>query len=436
MSALEKVLSSVRADAAGEAETNLTVFLRRKFALDIPDGALAIRKDSISLNSVNGVFSVATGEKYFFKFHLEESESATVQEYYRAELLARYGYPVEQPLYVSHDVGEQILVYPYVENERLFDVCRRLEQDVAADIAPVVNAQQKLDALCADKCLETLSIASRDDYAAQSVLQLFYWRLVDVMPDGTTVPGGRHHRFYVDQAFRFPGVTLQYDELKDLTWEINGVRYRTSLQQAFDRSREVLAPDAIVEYPACIAHGDAHNGNVWLKEDGSLSWFDPAFAGEKIPVLLAEIKPTFHNIFAHPDWLYDPDCADEVLEASAVVDGGLLRVTHNWALTPLRAAFLESKRDMFWIPVLRHLKVRGCLPANWRQYIRLALFCCPTLVMNLRAGAGAGKNNHTQKTSLTGLSIAIMCASEPENGQDVVSQFLDSLESALEQKEE
>ena len=57
--------------------------------------------------------------------------------------------------------------------------------------------------------------------------------------------------------------------------------------------------------------------------------------------------------------------------------------------------------------------------------MKLALFCCPTLVMNLRAGAGT----HNPVSSAIGLAVAVMMGSEPEPGvSDVLSEFLDGLE--------
>ena len=45
---------------------------------------------------------------------------------------------------------------------------------------------------------------------------------------------------------------------------------------------------------------------------------------------------------------------------------------------------------------------------DWERYVRLAMFCCPTLVMNLRAGA----DRHGETSSLLGLSVAVTCGHE------------------------
>lgn len=430
---LAAILQTVRANAHKDAEQMLAVFLAQKFTdLSLKTGSVKIRKDAISLNSVNGTFEDRQDEKYFFKFHLEEGESDTLEEYYKAEVLNNAGYPVEMPLFVSRDVGEQILVYPYVEYERLFDVCARNEAAQGAEAEKVIKAQQNLDKISAAKSLETLCTGTHEDYAAESLLQLFLWRLVDKAPDGTYTPhGGRHKSFYIGQNFVFPGgLNLSYEELADLKWNINGVSYDLTLGGAFEQAYDVLDPKNTAEYPACTGHGDAHNGNLWFKDiDGQteLSYFDPAFAGEKMPILLNEVKPLFHNIFAHPLWLYNAKEADINLDVSAEVKDGTLYVQHNWALSPLREKFLESKAENFWTPVLKALKAKNQLDDNWETFVRAALFCCPTLVMNLRSHAGTAQNAHTEQTSLLGLSIAMMLAAKPTNGTDSVNEFFKTI---------
>jgi hypothetical protein len=435
---LAAVLVAARAGDYAQAETMLAGFLDEKFKdLSVRTSTVRIRQDGISLNSVNGTFEDAHGKKYFFKFHMEENESETLKEYYKAELLTRAGYPTELPAFMSTEVGEQILIYPYVDYERLFDASRRNEAAATGEAEEIIAAQQELDRLCAEKCVETLCTGTKEDYAAEALLQLFFWRLADRQQDGSLKPrGGRQRSFYIDQVFRFPdGLKLTYADLARLQWNINGIAYDITLEAAFDQAYRILSPDAAEQYPACTAHGDAHNGNVWVKnrEDGSktLSYFDPAFAGDKIPVLLAEVKPTFHNIFAHPDWLYNARESDLSINVNAEIKGETLYVRHDWSLTKLRQKFLESKQNLFWIPVLKELKRRGVLPGNWEDYVRMALFCCPTLVMNLRAGAGTVQNTHTPQTSLLGLSIAIMCACAPVNGSDPVHRFFTTINQTI-----
>lgn len=431
---LQRALAATKCGAHAVATESLSQFIARKFSLSVQ--GLQIRDDTLSLNSINGTFQTADGRKLFFKFHMEESEE-TVAEYYRAELLESAGYPVETPCYVSREVGEQILIYPFKESERLADMCRRLEHAAGTpEFIALLAGQQALDTLCAERCIETMHTATPSELEQEPLLQLFYWRLVDKDSDGVTAPGGRLKRYYLNSVCTFPeAVQLPYTDLASRTWCINGLCYPLTLATAFSQAQTMLAPEYYQSYTGCTAHGDAHNGNVWANKDTqggiSLSWFDPAFAGTHIPVLLAEVKALFHNIFAHPDWLYDSGEADTDLAVRCSLQPGEILVTHNWSISVLRKEFLDSKRDNFWVPVLSKLKASGDLPADWEAYVRSALFCCPTLVMNLCAGMGSSQNDHTPQTSLLGFSIAIMLGCSPETGSDYVSDFFKEINSLL-----
>jgi hypothetical protein len=438
---LAAIQETSRSGHYAQAEAMLREFLSSLFPLAI--GSVEVRRDSLSLNSVNGLVHLTapepeTGAKtLFFKFHHEENEEG-LKEYYNSKLLKENGYPVEMPVYASHEVGRQVLMYPFKAAERMADVCKRLDalQKPDAEMRRVLAAQEALDTLCAERYLATLHEAPPDKLSDEPILQLFHHRLVDDRDATDGKLGGRHKQFYAQKVFEFPGNNvIGYEDLAAHGWRINGVEYHDTLASAFARSLSVLAPAAHVPagksaYAAVVAHGDAHNGNVWYNatRPPSLSLFDPAFAGPHIPALLAEIKPTFHNIFAHPLWLYDSQEADAKLTISFAVKGDFIEVEHDWQLSPLRRECLRIKRDRLWKPLLAALRERKLLPADWQGYMRSALFCCPTLVMNLRAQAGSVSNSHTPKTSLLGLSVAMTLASAPTGGHDEVSDFFAALE--------
>jgi hypothetical protein len=65
------------------------------------------------------------------------------------------------------------------------------------------------------------------------------------------------------------------------------------------------------------------------------------------------------------------------------------------------------------------------LPDDWQRIVRSALFCCPILVMNLRAGAAHGATpGRSPAISALSFAIAVMAGSEPLNGKDTFSQFI------------
>jgi hypothetical protein len=391
----------------------------------LPVVAVEINRDRYSLNSLNGFVATNDGRGFFFKFHQEEGETDTVGEYYRAEVLREAGFPVDMPLHVSGEVGRQILLYRRRSDPRLADLCRAVELgDAGAEAPPLVEAQRTLDRLISERYLATLHATTPAQVAAESIDRLFHARLVDPGTDGTL--GGRARRFYVDQEFRFPGASLPWRDLADKRWRINGVGYRHTLRELFEESRARLQPERLAAHGAVVAHGDAHNANIWVEVTGGtkqLVFFDPAFAGRHIPALLAEVKATFHNIFAHPLWLYDAPIADRRFNAAVAVAGDVVEVTTDWRLSPLRTSFLESKAQLVWRPLLAELAARGWLPTDWRRILRCALFCCPTLVMDLRAGGAA---DHTPITSAIGLSVAIMMGSEPD-AADALLRMLDAI---------
>jgi hypothetical protein len=90
----------------------------------------------------------------------------------------------------------------------------------------------------------------------------------------------------------------------------------------------------------------------------------------------------------------------------------------------MRLALLELKGAKIWRPLLTLLRDKNLLPEDWRKVVKLALFLCPTLVMNLRAGAGF----HNDVSSAVGFAVAVMAGSEPVNGRDFVSAFLDGID--------
>lgn len=426
--------AQIRALAArdpAEAIAPLGALLRDLFAITATD--IRINLDQYSLNSLNGFFETEDGA-FFFKFHQEEGEEGMTGEYYRADILSKAGLPVDQPVHVSTLPGEQILVYRRREEPRFSDVLRALDlADDAGVRASAVEAERDLSQRLLATFRASLHPITDEEARAEPIHRLFHERLVDRAADGTqSYPGGRLRDFYVGQRFGFPGqnsetLALGWDDLAARRWRVNGVTYELTLGELFDSAEARLRPAQLADAGGVVAHGDAHNANVWFtqgREGPRLCFFDPAFAGAHVPSLIAEVKATFHNVFAHPFWLYDPALATQWFGAQARLAPGLIEVETDWALSPVRAALLDVKAREVWRPLLTLLKERALLPEDWRVVIRRALFLCPTLVMNLRAGA----RSHTQISSLIGLSVAVMVGSEPVAGDDVVTRFLDSID--------
>ena len=412
-----------------EAELAVAELISNQF--DLPVKRAAIGADWTSLNSVNGVVETASGARYFFKFHQEEGEESTVREYYRAGILQRAGLPVDVPIRASREPGHQVLLYAYRNDRRLADVCLAIESGKEDfRLSEIDSLQRDLDRLVAETYVATLHPSNAVQSSEEAIHQLFHHRLRS--PVDPRRLAGRVARFYEGQVVPLPGIELRWDEFKTLRWRVNGVSYGRSLEALLEESLARLDPAALCTSGAVTAHGDAHNANVWVEDrDGGprLVLFDPAFAGEHVPALLADIKATFHNIYAHPLWLYHPVEADAILHVGVSVANGYIEVEHDWRLTPLREAFLRSKTEAVWRPLLAALRERELLPADWPRIVRCALFCCPTLVTNLRAGEAQGPiARRSPAISALSFAIALMAGSEPEGGaEDPFSKFVDAM---------
>ncbi|MEP3279779.1 MAG: hypothetical protein ABJN26_28185 [Stappiaceae bacterium] len=397
----------------------LVDFLQETFEIDVSD--LAINYDQYSLNSLNGFFN-SQGNSYFFKFHQEEGEEDMKGEYYRADIIAKAKLPVDLPLMTSTLPGEQILVYRKRQDKRFSDVLieldrhpNRIEEDRAID------AERTLNEAILKVAVKTLHPVTREQVAEEPIHHLFYDRLVD--PKTGRSPGGRYRNFYVEQTFNLNGCSLSWQEFSAAALVLNGQMMASTFGEIFAAAHHNLNPENLAEAGGFVAHGDAHNANVWF-ETGSdtptLSYFDPAFAGEHIPSLLAEVKATFHNIFAHPFWLYDAEEAALCYDADARYEHGILRIDTNWELSRIRQGLLNAKIESFWKPFLKHLNERSMLPPTWQETLRSAFAMCPALVMNLRAGS----DRHNVISSTIAFLIVAMAGSKPETGSTVFSEFL------------
>src|SRR5688572_19562469 len=109
-------------------------------------GQLTINRDQYSLNSLNGTVTLEDGRALFFKYHNEEGEDKTIEEYYNAELLRESGFRVDVPVYACGEPGRQILMYTLRHDRRMANICRDIEQQQAWDQeAEIEEAQRRAD---------------------------------------------------------------------------------------------------------------------------------------------------------------------------------------------------------------------------------------------------------------------------------------------------
>ena len=359
------------------------LLLQRWFArhMDLWVDSATLMPRPVSLNSFNGVYRVGHDE-YFFKTHVEDQ--GILKEYYHAELLHNAGYNIVMPLRTLHEQGQQMVVYPVVRWPVMFDLMRAVEMGNTqqANTEMLVAAEKRECERLLALYQATLDQSSAQEHAQAPIHQLFWHRLT----------GGRLKKFYAGKLVPFPTPSrterthqakdgLRFEELLNYRWTINGMRieeYGQTLGDSIERAKDVLNP--MREAMTVIGHGDAHFGNVFLEVQKHYLYFDPAFAGRHSPILDI-VKPFFHNVFA--TWMYFPRDVVQDLQITVAVSGAELVVEHNYALSPLRQAILETKIEHLLRPLIAMLRERDALPADWSEMMRLALMCCPLLTINL-----------------------------------------------------
>ena len=365
------------------AEGGVLEFVQQAFP-DLGIQTAQINRSAVSLNSVNGFLTSASAE-YFFKFHAEENETVTVNEYYNSEILSEVSLPVIKPLYQSTKPGSQFLIYEKISAPTAFELLPQRPADF-------FKAEEQLLQQVQQTYLSTLEMTESELLANAPLYQLFYHRLVGEQP--------RVQLFYLSNPW--------FQSIMDKPWVINGKSYNYSLRQLIETSTKLLNPRHYLNQPSVIGHGDDHNGNKFFI-DGTFKFFDPAFAGRQ-PALLSFVKATAHNSFVHPDWLYTPEQLVPnglTIEWDSAADK--MMVQHNWDVQtrdPNRLRELQLQETIIWKPLIGELRQRGWLPDDWKDYLRCALFCCPFLVYNL-----LDPKRYTQDTSVLALSKCIELAS-------------------------
>ena len=338
--------------------------------------SVTLTPKAVSLNSFNGFYR-SDGEEYFFKTHIEEQ--GILEEYYNAEQLYQAGYNIVRPLRTIHEGGQQMVIYPVVHWPVMFDLIRAVEVGNAEEYScdQLVSAEKDECGRLLDIYQATFTQSTAVELAHAPIHQLYWHRLV----------GGRFKSFYEGKHIQYMQDvharedSISFNELLTLRWVINGVSQQKTLGELVEQAKVVLDPalDALT----VIGHGDAHFGNVFLENQNRFLYFDPAFAGRHSP-LLDIIKPLFHNVFA--TWMYFPQTIAQDMQLTISRRGMSITVDHNYKLTPVRRAILQTKVEHLLRPLIAKLREREMLPIHWKEIIQLAMMCCPLLTINLLDG--------------------------------------------------
>lgn len=322
-----------------------------------------------------------------------------------------------QPVYSSTESGKQLLIYEVVDLPSAFDTARQIENGEDAELAAITRAQNRADDALFEIYTRTLEQQTPEDAAKAPVHQLFYHRLT----------GGRLQQFYGETgeevSLQLPdGDTVTMADVRKAQWEVNGQQYQLSLDELISSAISHLDPQQAGI--SIIGHGDAHNGNLFFDAASEkLTYFDPAFAGRHHP-LIDLAKPLFHNVFAM--WMYFPQETNDELFLDVYRHVDEWQIEYEFPLTPVREMFFESKIERVLSPLIIELSRQNALPSDWRQYLKLALMCCPLLTMNL-----ADQQRFPPSISFLGLAMAVEMGGESYRQRSLIDRALDEVERRL-----
>jgi hypothetical protein len=392
-----------------KAQDLLRDFIATAFGYEVRE--VALRPLAVSLNSFNGFVTLQNGRRMFFKSHVEPD--SVITEYYNSDLLRKAGYELVMPIAASTKPGSQMLLYEVIEDRSVFDVAWALErgEEDAITLDALTAAQHRADDDLLQTYLRTLTWQEADAHASAPIHQLFYHRLT----------GGRLRQFYgEDSRLGLPGGReMPLEQIRRAHWRVNDVVFDETLDDVITRAERLLNPRQAG--PAVVGHGDAHNGNVFLR-DGRLVYFDPAFAGRHDP-LLDLVKPLYHNV--HAMWMYFPRALEQERGARLEIEGDTFVVTYNDRLPAVRDMFWGSKTQRVLIPTLKALKAHGWLREDWRLTLQSAMACCPLLTMNLADSA-----RFPLPVALLGMAHVLECGAT-SSGSGRIELWLDEVEDAL-----
>ncbi len=424
------------------AELELLRFLQENEDTEITKVELTPRPES--LNSINGFITYSNNERVFFKTHVEENEQ--VSEYYNAKSLAEAGYPVVSAKQIQHRPGKQIALYEILTYPTLFDKLKESEDIILKNsqgnesgagsnsnshpssennksnkTETYLDGQIELEKQVFSIYEKSLELTAQSKQSSAPINQLFAHRLR---------ADGRLGLFYKSKAITLKERSINFEQLADCTWTINGVSYEDTLAKIIERSVQLLTPENAPEEMTAtvVGHGDAHNGNIFLVgQNHELKMFDPAFAGRH-NALLDLTKPLFHNIFAR--WMYFPEQVAGEITLNAEIENKRITIEHDFCPSSLRLQHLSAKKAHLLQPTIGLLKSKNLLPANWKEYLHCSLFCCPFLTVNLFADYvpnGTLAERYPQSIKWLGLALAIALGSIKHTGQNKFTEIVSDI---------
>ncbi|KAI0414122.1 hypothetical protein F5X98DRAFT_390129 [Xylaria grammica] len=222
----------------------------------------------------------------------------------------------------------------------------------------------------------SLSLQSIAPAPRQNIQRFFHDRLLN---------DRRMHEYY-GQGVTLGGETVSLERLFSLRWIINGKPY-PSLREAFDEARVAMAPSSalMLSCPIAFGLGDAHGGNVMLKQGNEngvtndVLFIDYEVAGLH-PVMVDLTKPLYGDGFF--ETLYQrlmPGKVDLGLKYRLRSDTNTILIDISPQLDSLTQAIMDIKLRYLVKPLCDEVRSLGGDLEDHVPLLGTALFLCATV---------------------------------------------------------
>jgi len=432
-----QLLQATIGDAATLANPTVIEAALEKYLYQALPGVVIIsitpRITTAALNSVSAfVKFTLQGVDYdtFCKIHVESNRNelkntggAGIDEYQNADLIAEYGWPVNQPILQEHiNPDFPIIIYKLITDPTLFDL---IESSFLTGNPELTDADFKglheFNSTVGAACIRSTRLVPSSEAVSENTApmqSLFYERVAE---------GGRITQWYTsEKIFDLPGangkiIATPWKELLEYQWIINGTHYNSTLNHVIESTRQFLSFQGQTQAAVCVSHGDDHAGNLFLQRSNktvevetSVTSMDPAFAGWN-PSLLSHVKSFIHNgILPAAGIYYEPNLPTCEYDISS----NIINVTVDYTKAPNFDQLIKISNqitDTRIIPMLKHMSTIGLDPTYSMSQFKYALTTCCYLVIDvakLLRERSANRSRQQRCTAGTGeglLPLIFLC---------------------------
>ena len=359
--------------------------------------SLSVNRSLRSLHSINGLITYKDESSHYFRICDTPDREHTEQISYQD--LTKIGCPVIQNTYASPTLVKGVALFTPHNFPSLFDLLQSIENTDNSRTPTleekVTSEYREFISSILQSYLNSLETGLSCNSQAR-IHQILHERIK---------PGGRYSQWYRTHTLKLENESIAFAELEHYQWIINGVVFRETLAELINQAR--TACDPRVARVSVMGHGDWHQGNLVMSEDG-MRLHDYDNAGRHCP-FLDMVKASFHDTWAK--WMYQPEVIARTIDLSYKLnrDKKTIEIWHDYQVSTIRQQLWEIKKELLIYPIVEELERQKLLPNSWKRNFQLSLLCASLMTMNLlqRPDSTNSIVTYSPAVSLLGFATAI-----------------------------